>query len=97
MSSQVEYPWRATLRTIAAVLVGTTTALGTAMLIFRDEMLVYLNADAVNMITYISGVTLAISAVITKIMANPTIDEALSKIHLGSEPKYSAKRSADDN
>ena len=97
MSSQVEYPWRATLRTVAAVLVGTTTAVGTAMLIFRDEMLVYLNADAVNMITYISGVTLAISAAITKIMANPTIDEALSKIHLGSEPKYSAKRSADDN
>ena len=97
MSSQVKYPWRATLRTVAAVLVGTTTAVGTAMLIFRDEMLVYLNADAVNMITYISGVTLAISAAITKIMANPTIDEALSKIHLGSEPKYSAKRSADDN
>ena len=97
MSSQVEYPWRATLRTIAAVLLGTTTALGTAMLIFRDEMLVYLNADTVNMITYISGVTLAISGVITKIMANPTIDEALSKIHLGAEPKYNAKRSADDN
>ena len=97
MSSQVKYPWRATLRTIAAVLLGTTTAFGTAMLIFRDEMLVYLSADAVNMITYISGVTLAISAAITKIMANPTIDEALSKIHLGSEPKYSAKRSADDN
>ena len=97
MSSQVNYPWRATLRTIAAVLLGTTTALGTAMLIFRDEMAAYLTIDAVNMITYISGVTLAISAAITRMMANPIIDEALSKIHLGAEPKYNAKRSADDN
>lgn len=82
-TTQQRYPWKATARTAVAILVGAVTTIATVALVAApvvDEEL-----SGWDVATPL-GQTLIVATIITRIMALPAVDRALSKIGLGSAP-----------
>jgi hypothetical protein len=73
--SQVRHPWRATARTAVALLV--------ALLPVVPEVLGGLHLDT----TALGAQTLAVAAGITRVMALPAVNDLLTRLGLGAEPK----------
>jgi hypothetical protein len=73
--SQVRHPWRATARTVIALLV--------ALLPVLPEVLGGLHFDA----TAFGAQTIAVAAGITRVMALPIVNDLLTSLGLGAEPK----------
>lgn len=77
--TQVRYPWKATLRTAIAFILPLAAG---APLIYQAAF-----AHDPAAATGIGASILAIAAGITRLMALPVVNDALTKIGLGSTPK----------
>lgn len=75
-STQQQYPWRATLRTVLAVLIPAILA--------APEIVAAITQDEPGRATGILGLIVVVSGAITRIMAVPAVDRALARIGLGS-------------
>ena len=73
--TQTRHPWRATLRTVVAILLGLAT------------LLPYVVADANIPTEGAVGQALAVSALVTRIMAIPAVNAWLTQFGLGASPK----------
>jgi hypothetical protein len=81
-TSQTKYPWRATARTVLEFIVGAAVAapvLYTAITNQSPEQAVGAGLIA-----------LSVSAAITRVMALPFVNEWLTRLGLGAEPKENA-------
>jgi hypothetical protein len=73
--TQVRHPWRATARTAFALLV--------ALLPVVPEVVGGLHLDA----TTFGAQTIAVATAATRVMALPVVNDVLTKLGLGAEPK----------
>ena len=88
--TQVEHPWRATLRTGVAVLLGLAVVLPAIWAIIGDELAAVGWAVpepwAAIIAAVVTGCVVASSA-ITRIMAIPQVSDWLTKVGLGPAPQ----------
>lgn len=82
--SQVRYPWRATVRTLAAFVVSALLAGTVALPIVADALGAYLPEQVIRAITVTAGVCAALTALTTRLMALPAVNRLLSQIGLGA-------------
>lgn len=94
LPTQVEYPWKAAIRTaIQAAL--PTLAILLALLGYVQEFVETI-APGSSVIAWIVGATAVVaaaSALVTKIMTNPLVNSWLTSIGLGAEPKTLTEKS----
>ena len=67
VATQVQHPWRAIVRTVVQLLVGLAAALP-----------VFLDSSGIPETTAGVGVALAVAAVVTRVMANPSVESLLA-------------------
>ena len=88
--TQVQHPWRATLRTGVAVLLGLAVVLPAIWAIIGDELAMagWVIPEPVSVVvaTVIAAVVAAAS-VVTRIMAIPQVSDWLTKVGLGPAPQ----------
>lgn len=78
-ASQTKYPWRATVRTALAFITGAAAAAPVLYTAVTNE-----NPELATG----AGLTaLGISAAVTRVMAVPFVNEWLTRLGLGAEPK----------
>lgn len=78
-TTQTRYPWRATVRTVLAFVGGAAAAAPVLYTAVTNE-----SPEAATG----AGLTaLAVSAAITRVMAVPFVNEWLTRLGLGAEPK----------
>lgn len=77
-ATQVVYPWRAVLRTVIQVIAALAVAVPGVIV-----------ASGVDQTVGWVAAALAVSAVVTRVMANPVVDAVLGKVGLGAQPKPS--------
>ena len=77
--TQTRHPWRTTVRTVLQ--------LGLPLLAFAPEIYQAATAHDPTLATGLAAGTLAVAAGVTRVMALPVVDEFLTKIGLGAEPK----------
>ena len=99
--TQVQYPWRAAVRTALAYIVGAGIVLPIAYGIFADQLGAYLPPDVLAGIAWTVGILVAVSATVTRIMAIPQINDWLTAIGVGAQPStegddYEPKRMEGD-
>lgn len=80
--TQVQHPWKATIRTVLAFVVGLALAAPGLYMAVTDK-------DP-NMATGWVATALVVSGAITRLMANPFVNEWLTKFGLGATPKDEA-------
>ena len=80
-ASQTKYPWRATVRTVIAFVAGLALA---APLLYTA-----VTNQSPEAATGAGLTALTVAGVITRLMANPFVNEWLTKLGLGAEPKQS--------
>lgn len=73
--TQIAFPGRTTVRTLLQVLIGLAAA--------APVLISTVGLDTTGTVV---GVVLAVSAVITRVMAIPGVDEILAKLGLAAEP-----------
>jgi hypothetical protein len=78
-TSQTKYPWRATLRTVLAFVAGAALAAPVLYTAVTNE-----NPE---LATGAAATALAVSAAVTRLMAVPFVNEWLTRVGLGAEPK----------
>lgn len=78
-TSQTRYPWRATVRTALAFVTGAAAAAPVLYTAVTNE-----NPEAA---TGAGLLALSVSAAVTRVMAVPFVNEWLTKVGLGAEPK----------
>lgn len=76
MSSQTTYPWRATVRTVLAAVISIAAVWG-----------LLVEAAGVDETTPVVATTIAVAGAITRIMAIPAVNDLLTLVGLGAEPK----------
>lgn len=81
-TSQTRYPWRATVRTALAFVTGAAAAAPVLYTAVTNE-----NPEAA---TGAGLLALSVSAAVTRVMAVPFVNEWLTKVGLGAEPKPGA-------
>lgn len=81
-TSQTRYPWRATVRTALAFITGAAAAAPILYTAVTNE-----NPEAA---TGAGLLALSVSAAVTRVMAVPFVNEWLTKLGLGAEPKPGA-------
>ena len=88
--TQVAYPWRATLRTGVAVLLGLAVVLPAVWAIIGDELAAvgWMIPEPVSVVvaTVITAVVVAAS-VVTRVMAIPQVSDWLTRLGLGPAPQ----------
>lgn len=78
-TSQTKYPWRATARTALAFITGAALA--------APVLYTAVTNESPEQATGAGLAALAVSAGITRIMAVPFVNEWLTRVGLGAEPK----------
>lgn len=91
MSTQQDYPWRATLRTFIAVAASSSFALAVAIPVLVDGMGVYMSERTRAWLLGVSVFILSLSATLTRIMAIPAVDKALRSVGMSSAPAYAPR------
>ena len=86
--TQIAHPWRATVRTFAAVAVAALAALVAVLPVVQD----FVNevAPGSPVAAWIAGATVvvaALSGAVTRIMALASVNDFLAKVGLGAQPK----------
>lgn len=76
--SQTRYPWKATLRTVLAFVVGGALA--------APALFTAVTNQSPEQATGAGLVALTISAAVTRLMANPFVNLWLTKVGLGATP-----------
>ena len=92
--TQVAYPWRATVRTMLAVLLGVGIVAPVAWLIVREELerqQLTLPPGVVAAVAYGLAVLAVITSSITRIMAIPQVSDLLTRAGIGPTPNTDAK------
>ncbi len=84
--TQVQYPWRAAIRTSLAYVVAAGIVLPIAYGIIADQLSEYLPADGLANLAWLVGLVVAVSGVITRIMAIPAVNDWLTTIGVGPTP-----------
>lgn len=79
VTSQTKYPWRATARTALAFVTGAALS--------APVLYTAVTNESPEQATGAGLVALSISAAVTRVMAVPFVNERLTKIGLGAEPK----------
>lgn len=78
--TQVAHPWRATIRTIVA---GVLAALIVAAVVWA----LVVGADVEVSVEAVVSATILVAGAITKVMANPAVNQALEHLNLGAGPR----------
>ena len=86
MDTQETHPWRATLRTVVAYLVVALPAYAIGVPILLDEVGEYLPDGAVAWLTGTALFVGGLVAAVTRIMAIPSVNEALRNVGLSAAP-----------
>lgn len=92
-ATQVQHPWRATFRTVVAVLVGASVVLPVAWGIVSDELTkaqVVIPDQVAATILWLIGLVAAAAAIVTRIMAIPHVSDALTRLGMGPTPRGQA-------
>lgn len=93
MSTQTQYPARATWRTTLANVLSTIIVVGmvapVVAVIIDEELTDYLPPDWIAWIAAAGALLAAVAAALTRIMAIPAVDRALARIGLSSAPPSS--------
>ena len=79
-TSQTKYPWRATARTALAFISGVALS--------APVLYTAVTNESPEQATGAGLIALSVSAAITRVMAVPFVNEWLTKIGLGAEPKH---------
>ncbi len=88
MPTQTAYPWKATLRTIIAVLAGAGAVVPIMLTIIQGQLGVYISPEVMGWIVWGVGLLVAISGTVTRIIAIPAVNALLTKyVGLGATPK----------
>lgn len=90
MPTQTVHPWKATLRTAVAVIIGVGVVAPTALGIFQDQLGGYIPPEVMAWIVWAVGLAVAVSLTVTRIMAIPQVNAWLTSIGLGATPKSDA-------
>ena len=91
--TQVRYPWRATMRTMLAILLGVGIVAPVAWLIVREELerqQLTLPPGVVAAVAYGLAVLAVITSSITRIMAIPQVSDLLTRAGIGPTPSKEA-------
>ena len=91
--TQVAHPWRATIRTGAAFLMALMLTIIAAWPIIDEQMGAYLGPDVRGAILAFVGFLGALTATITRLMANPAVNDLLTRVGLGAAPYEGEHRS----
>lgn len=83
--TQIQYPFRAALRTVVALILSTLTAYLLGTIPGLGQILQDFGPSFVDPIT--NGAVLLLTGVWTWIMARPKVNEFLTAIGLGARPK----------
>jgi hypothetical protein len=78
-ASQTRYPWRATVRTALAFITGAALS--------APVLYTAVTNESPEAATGAGLMALSISAAITRVMAVPFVNEWLTRVGLGAEPK----------
>ena len=92
--TQVAHPWRATVRTLLAVLLGVGIVAPIAWLIVREELerqQLVLPPGVVAAVAYGLAVLAVITSSITRIMAIPQVSDLLTRAGIGPTPNTDAE------
>ena len=91
--TQVAYPWRATVRTMLAVILGVGIVAPVAWLIVSEELerqQLVLPPGVTAAVAYGLAVLAVITASITRIMAIPQVSDLLTRAGIGPTPNTDA-------
>lgn len=90
-STQQQYPWRATVRTILAVVIGLVLGAGLVLpelsAIASEELGGLVHDRVLEVLAQAAGVAVAVAAFLTRVMAIPLVDRALRWVGLSSAPR----------
>lgn len=89
-ATQVQYPWRATVRTILAYLLAAGLVVPIAWGIVVDELAEHglvLPDGAVQVVGYLLAVLAVVTGAITRIMAIPQVAAWMTRLGAGPAPK----------
>ena len=92
--TQVAHPWRATMRTLLAILLGVGIVAPVAWLIVREELerqQLTLPPGVVAAVAYGLAVLAVITSSITRIMAIPQVSDLLTRVGIGPTPNPDAE------
>ena len=89
--TQARHPWRATVRTLLAVVVGIGIVLPVAWGIMADALAPYIAAEVLSRVGWVVAGVAAVATAITRIMAIPAVNAALTRIGLGAAPADSGE------
>jgi hypothetical protein len=85
-TTQQQHPWRAVARTALAVLVGVGIVVPAVVTILTTQLDVYLSAEVKAWLIGASGLAVAVSGAVTRIIAIPAVDAWLKRLGLSSSP-----------
>ena len=92
--TQIAHPWRATMRTLLAILLGVGIVAPVAWLIVREELerqQLTLPPGVVAAVAYGLAVLAVITSSITRVMAIPQVSDLLTRVGIGPTPSTEAK------
>ncbi|MDO5534374.1 MAG: hypothetical protein Q4F65_06965 [Propionibacteriaceae bacterium] len=87
--TQVRYPWRAAIRTVLAHLLAAAVVLPIAWGIVVDELQtagIVLPEGVGSTVAWLLGVLVAVSGIVTRVMAIPQVSSALTRLGVGPVP-----------
>ena len=88
--TQVRYPWRATVRTIIAVVLALGLVVPAAWAILGDELVragLVLPEPVVQVVGWLLAVLAVVTGTITRIMAIPQVADWMTRLNIGPKPK----------
>lgn len=88
--TQIAHPWRATVRTIIAVVLALGLVVPAAWAILGDELVragLVLPEPVVQVVAWLLAVLAVVTGTITRIMAIPQVADWMTRIGVGPAPK----------
>ena len=84
--TQVKYPWRAALRTALAYIVAAGIVVPAVWVIAQDTLAGYLPPQVITAAAWTVGLIVAVSALVTRVIAIPQVNDWLTKLGVGAAP-----------
>lgn len=89
MSTQVEHPWRATLRTAGAVTLAMVLLIPPVIGVVRDVLAEHNIAVPAQLDVILAGITVGITVattIVQRVMLLPGVDALLTRLGIGPTP-----------
>ena len=80
LPTQIAYPWQATLRTLFALVVA-------ALMVAAVVWALYTGVGVETNVEAVVSAIVVVATAITRVMANPVVNDALAQFNLGTEPR----------